>query len=206
MKLFALPGTCNNILSELPSERNIIAALHFVPHHSPIAVATPQTLINGFKHVNGDSCRLLFFASIFYRAADKTRESKLSDSIAFTCHATLLCPLSFFAHFNHGTSLRCTYCSPHTQSWNTISMRTNTKNVWLEYFSVIDKNIQFVQSTYAIKHFQTKQIFVTNFYPLRFGQMLLATRGIFSRLFVEIYFHGTDGKRRLHDYVASRKK
>lgn len=31
---------------------------------SPIAVATPHTLMSGFKNLNGDSCRLLFFTSI----------------------------------------------------------------------------------------------------------------------------------------------
>lgn len=32
--------------------------------NSPIAVATPHTLISGFRHVNGDSCRLRFFTSM----------------------------------------------------------------------------------------------------------------------------------------------
>jgi hypothetical protein len=30
-----------------------------------MAVAIPHTLISGFKHVNGDSCRLRFFVSMF---------------------------------------------------------------------------------------------------------------------------------------------
>jgi hypothetical protein len=56
----------------------------FLIGHSPMAVATPHTLIKGFKHVNGESCRLRFFTSIFYLTAEDfpcTHKSKLSQTL-----------------------------------------------------------------------------------------------------------------------------
>lgn len=56
--------------------------------HSPIAVATPHTLIKGFKHVNGDSCRLRFLASIFFHTTLQTQRQnvKLNGS-----HMSCIC-------------------------------------------------------------------------------------------------------------------
>lgn len=94
---------------------------HFVAsqieHHSPIAVATPHTLMSGFKHVNGESCRLRFFASMFlshgFQPFRCTHKSKLSNSMAFTCQMTLL-----FVHIHF-----CTFPPSHITDFYTYSPR-----------------------------------------------------------------------------------
>lgn len=52
-----------------------------IDQHSPIAVETPHSLMNGFRHANGDSCRRRLFISIVAQKIDVKKVSSQSERI-----------------------------------------------------------------------------------------------------------------------------
>lgn len=138
-KLFSFQPviTTNNSTRTRPPDRSLSAAIPEKSHkfliaatafsvliieHSPIAVATPHTFIKGFRHVNGDSCRRRFFASIFYHALIAlSMYTNQNCQTQWLSH--VICGASMsrfrFAYFRHCTSVTFTWIfRPRTQFCN----------------------------------------------------------------------------------------
>lgn len=95
--------------------------------HSPIAVATPHTLINGFRHVNGESCRRRFFTSILYRTlialSMYTNQNCQTQWLSHVIRGAFM-SRTRFAYFRHFTSATLTRIfRPRTQFCNSNSAK-----------------------------------------------------------------------------------
>lgn len=121
--------------------------------HSPIAVATPHILISGFRHLNGESCRLRFFTSMFLRFfLHKSKTVKVNDC----SHVTWCFLSSAFPFFMKLQPSRITAClrthklrqhgtSTHS-CLETKCLVVNEKMQWCSKrtFSIIDVKINLV--------------------------------------------------------------
>lgn len=138
----------------------------FINVHSPMAVATPHILITGFKHVKGESCLRLFFASIVPRAMiNSSVQTNQNFQILGLLHVTW--GIHVRIHFQRistikYTSVPFTYFPMTTQFWNKFSWEWTISCLTFFLSSLIDK-YTICSVSLCFRFFFRKSIFQTYF-------------------------------------------
>lgn len=94
--------------------------------HSPIAVETPHTLINGFKHANGDSCRRRLFTSI------SSSEQRCQSFVTMRTHLCLQNIHRCHEWRNNGCLLAVKCCVDFSLSFRFYRWCQNIKKIQLD--------------------------------------------------------------------------